>query len=312
MPPKRTVIGSFPSRIAELGLDGAIKWAVDLQLKYGIQVVTDGEQRGNIIDYFEQIPGLGRRFGRPAIIGKIKPVEDLDNFPKISDCRKVLEYLESLGVRGVEVKVTVTGPVTLGFTYGMGGLGPYSSILDERLYLDLAYALNPLIEKAVKIGCYIQWMSRGSWQISSTRNRRPYSRRILREHKVRERGNSPCMRFFKRYPKLIYDMLLKLQVDVLSLAFSGRREETNLQMISREAFEEHGKSWEQDSSQIPRLSLSREPLRRLSIISDKVGIENIAYLHPDCGFRGTPLDIVKDILRNMKEASSIFLSEVAE
>ena len=72
MLPKKTVISSFPSRIAELGLDGAIIWAVDLQLKYDIQVVTDGEQRGNIIDYFEQIPGLGRRFGRPAIIGKIK------------------------------------------------------------------------------------------------------------------------------------------------------------------------------------------------------------------------------------------------
>jgi|GEM_PF-5535084 len=46
MLPKRTVIGSFPSRIAELGLDGAIKWAVDLQLKYDIQVITDGGAAG--------------------------------------------------------------------------------------------------------------------------------------------------------------------------------------------------------------------------------------------------------------------------
>jgi len=48
----------------------------------------------------------------------------LDNFPKISDCRKVLEYLESLGMKAVEVKVTVTGPVTLGFTYAMGASAP--------------------------------------------------------------------------------------------------------------------------------------------------------------------------------------------
>jgi len=312
MPPKRTVIGSFPSRIAELGLDGAIKWAVDLQLKYGIQVVTDGEQRGNIIDYFEQIPGLGRRFGRPAIIGKIKPVEDLDNFPKISDCRKVLEYLESLGVRGVEVKVTVTGPVTLGFTYGMGGLGPYSSILDERLYLDLAYALNPLIEKAVKIGCYIQVDEPG---LAGRFLPPGIAGRILDEFfgsiKSKKEVILHVCGSLSDIPNL-YDMLLKLQVDVLSLAFSGRREETNLQMISREAFEEHGKKLGAGFISNTEVEPVERTLRRLRVISDKVGIENIAYLHPDCGFRGTPLDIVKDILKNMKEASSIFLSEVAE
>ena len=129
----------------------------------------------------------------------------------------------------------------MGFTYGMGGLGPYSSILDERLYLDLAYALNPLIEKAVKIGCYIQVDEPG---LAGRFLPPGIAGRILDEFfgsiKSKKEVILHVCGSLSDIPNL-YDMLLKLQVDVLSLAFSGRREETNLQMISREAFEEHGK-----------------------------------------------------------------------
>lgn len=312
MLPKRTVIGSFPSRMAELGLDGAIKWAVDLQLKYGIQVVTDGEQRGNIIDYFEQVPGLGRRFGRPAIIGRIKPVEDLDDFPKISDCRRVLEYLRGLGAKDVEVKVTVTGPVTLGFTYGMGGLGPYSSVLDEKLYLDLAYALTPVIEKAVKMGCYIQVDEPG---LAGRFLPPKIAGHILDEFFSNiKSGKGVTLHVcgsLSNVPNL-YDTLLMLRVDVLSLAFSGKKEEKNLQLISREAFEEHGKKLGAGFISNIEIEPVEKALERLRIISSKIGIENIAYLHPDCGFRETPLGLVEKILTNMREASEIFLREIAE
>jgi methionine synthase II (cobalamin-independent) len=307
MLPRRTVIGSFPSRVTEFGLDGAVRWAVSLQLKYGIQVITDGEQRGNIIDYFEQIPGLGKRFGKPAIIGKIKPIEDLDDFTKISDCKRALEYLEGLGVKDAGVKVTVTGPITLGFTYGIGGLGPYSSILDKRLYLDLAYALNPVIEKAVKMGCYIQVDEPGltgrflppriAGHILDEFFSSIKSRKEITLHVCGSLGNVPNL----------YDTLLRLQVDVLSLAFSGKKEEENLQIISRGAFEEHGKKLGAGFISNVEVEPVEKALRRLRIISDKVGVENIAYLHPDCGFRETPLDLVEKILMNMREASRDFL-----
>ncbi|RLI35481.1 hypothetical protein DRO66_07210, partial [Candidatus Bathyarchaeota archaeon] len=58
MPIERTVIGSFP-RWAD-SLEKSIEEIVNLQLHYGIDMITDGEQRGGMIKYFEQIPGLER------------------------------------------------------------------------------------------------------------------------------------------------------------------------------------------------------------------------------------------------------------
>jgi methionine synthase II (cobalamin-independent) len=46
---------------------------------------------------------------------------------------------------------------------------------------------------------------------------------------------------------------------------------------------------------------------RLEKIAGIVGVENIAYIHPDCGFAPTPPELIEPILRNMKEASDGFL-----
>ena len=110
----------------------------------------------------------------------------------------------------------------------------------------------------------------------------------------------------------LYDTLLMLRVDVLSLAFSGKKEEKNLQLISREAFEEHGKKLGAGFISNIEIEPVEKALERLRIISSKIGIENVAYLHPDCGFRETPLGLVEKILANMREASEIFLREIAE
>ena len=115
-----------------------------------------------------------------------------------------------------------------------------------------------MIKKAVKIGCYIQVDEPG---LPGRFLPPGIAGRILDEFfgsiKSKKEVTLHVCGSLSNIPNL-YDTLLKLQVDVLSLAFSGRREERNLQIITREAFEEHGKSWEQDLSQIPRLSLSRE------------------------------------------------------
>ena len=56
MPIETTVVGSFPK--SDRPLENEIREIVDLQLYYGIDLITDGELRRNMIQYFEQIPGL--------------------------------------------------------------------------------------------------------------------------------------------------------------------------------------------------------------------------------------------------------------
>ena len=50
--------------------------------------------------------------------------------------------------------------------------------------------------------------------------------------------------------------------------------------------------------------------RRLRRIAEKVGVENIAFVHPDCGFRETPPNIVEEILATMKKASEEFIKSL--
>lgn len=289
-----------------LNVDEAIKLVVDLQLKHGVEVITDGEQRGSMIEYFEQIPGLGRRNGRPAVVGKIKPMKDVTQFNKILDCERVFSYLRDLGRRDVDVKITITGPVTLGFTYAMGGIGPYSGILDKSLYLDLVNALIPIIEKAIAMGCYVQIDEPG---LTGRFIHTAIAKEILEELFKEIRGNKELTIHvcgaLRDIPGL-YEILLKLDLDVLSLAFSGEREKRNLEVVSKISLEEHGKKLGAGFISNVKAENFETALWRLKQIAGKVGAENIAFVHPDCGFRNTPLIVVEDILATMRKVSEEF------
>ena len=147
---ERTTIGSFPR--GEKPLDAAIRDVVDLQLRHGVEVVTDGEQRADMITYFEQITGFGRGSRGLRVSGRIKPMDDPRSFYKLVDHSAMRAYLASTGRGGVKTKITLTGPVTLGMTAAMGGITGYSGLRDPTLYGDCADALAPLAEEALKVG----------------------------------------------------------------------------------------------------------------------------------------------------------------
>jgi len=52
-------------------------------------------------------------------------------------------------------------------------------------------------------------------------------------------------------------------------------------------------------------------LMRLKKIAGTIGVDKIAYIHPDCGFGLTAPELVEPILRNMKEASDSFLQTLS-
>jgi methionine synthase II (cobalamin-independent) len=108
-----SVVGSFPK--FEGSLDEAINEVVKLQLDYGIDVISDGEQRGSMISYFEQLSGLEKVGSSLRIVSKVGPIKDeLDSFYKIVDFKRTKTILKDLGREDIKVKVTFTGPFTLG------------------------------------------------------------------------------------------------------------------------------------------------------------------------------------------------------
>ena len=147
----RTVIGSFP-RLREDDRE-AIDAVVALQREHHIDLLSDGEQKGDMITYFaRQIPGLAIENDFPIVVGKISPPEDPLSFQKIVDYHYVRDKYPDL-----DFKVTLTGPTALGVTCATRKLSKdYRSIMDFSLYEDLAEALRAIVVPLEKAGANIQ------------------------------------------------------------------------------------------------------------------------------------------------------------
>ena len=298
---KRTTIGSFPR--GEKPLETAIRDIIDLQMKYGIDMITDGEQRADMITYFEQIPGLIRGNRGLSVSGKIKPMDDSDDFFKIKDYRWVQSILDELNRRGVKTKITLTGPVTLGMTSAMGGLSGYNNMRDPSLYLDCADALLPLAIRALEVGAHLQIDEPGlSARFESPR----YLERLLSALPDSAIDEGRVSLHVCGSVGKIFSELMDLSVNIFSFGFSRAQESKNIEMISTESLRE-GKMLGVGFISNTFLEGFDTTLNRLQRIAGIVGSDNIAYIHPDCGFGSTSPELVEPILRNMKETSDVFL-----
>jgi len=298
---ERTTIGSFPR--GDKPLEAAIRDVVDLQLKYGIDVITDGEQRADMITYFEQIPGLSRGNRSLRVSGKIRPMDDSDDFYKIEDCHRVQSYLDSINRRDVKTKITLTGPVTLGMTSALGGLSNYKNVRDPQLYEDCADALLPLASRALMISDHLQIDEPG---ISARFESPKYLERLLSALPDDAVDGGRVSLHVCGSVGRVYEELMSLSVNIFSFGFSRAQESKNIETISSESLKE-GKRLGVGFISNTSLEDPETALRRLNKIAGIVGVENIAYIHPDCGFAPTPPDLVEPILMSMKEASDVFL-----
>lgn len=307
----RAVVGSFPPK--KLPLDSAIKWTIDIQLKHGIDLISDGEQRTDMINYFNSFPGLGMKSGGPYVKSKILPLEDPKSFAKLQDLKFVRDYLRRKGREDVRVKVSVTGPISLGFSCAYNGLEHYSNIKDMKLYSDFAQALNPLIKEIAKTGCYVQI------------DEPSLSARVMNTKEAVEVVNEalsglPTTLYEKEMLSVhvcgalnesLFKDLMSLDVPVLSLAFGAPNVRKNLEVISKPVLQSAGKKLGIGciSVQVARkeeVDSLHAVLERLSIVKDRIGKEMIAYIHPDCGLRPTGEDAVEPILEILASSADFF------
>ena len=307
----KAVVGSFPPK--KLALEDAIKWAVDIQLKHGIDLISDGEQRADMMSYFSSFPGLGIKSGGPYVKSKILPLDDPRSFVKLEDLQFVRDYLRSKGREDVRVKVSVTGPISLGFSCAYNGVEHYGSIMDMKLYSDFAQALNPLIKEISKTGCYVQI------------DEPSLSARVMNAKEAVEIVNEAL----SGLPTTLYEEgklsvhicgalneslfkdFMNLDVPILSLAFSAPNVRKNLEVISKPVLQSAGKKLGigcvsvqvARKEEVDKLDVVFE---RLKIVMDRIGREMVAYLHPDCGLRPTGEDAVEPILETLASSADFF------
>ena len=103
-----TTIGSLFS--LSPNIHEAIDKAINLQKQYRLDILTDGEQRADMISYFaESLEGLGFENRRAVVLGKIKLKNEAEIFSKIQDLEHIKEKYPD-----IKIKIAITGPTTLG------------------------------------------------------------------------------------------------------------------------------------------------------------------------------------------------------
>ena len=305
MAPLTTTIGSL-SRFNP-DLNKSIDEALEFQRQHRLDVFSDGEQRTDMISYFtESFDGLGAENGMPVVSGKIALKNGPEEFSKVKD----LEYIRSKHP-DLRVKVAITGPTTLGMTCGSRKIRSYyKSIMDFRLYEDISAALAPIAKAIVGNGASLQldepFLSQGYKDLEA---RVRLLDRIV-DGLPRDKISTHVCGFIGGFGVLNH--LLRLEnVSTLSFAFAGRIEMPNIAHISRKTFEDNGKKLGAGCISVTPLTevevnAPEQVASKLREIAGRVGRENIAYAHPDCGMRATAKSLVPIILRNMRAGVDLF------
>ncbi len=301
----KTTIGSL-FRFSQ-DLHESIELALAFQREHGIDVFSDGEQRADMISYFaESFDGLAVESGMPVVTGKIGLRNGPESFSKVKD----LEYIRSKHPE-IKVKMAITGPTTLGMTCGSRKIkSHYKSIMDFALYQDIAESLVPVAKALVDRGAYVQldepFLSQGYRDLDA---RVKLLDRIA-EGLPRESVSVHVCGFIGGFG--VVNHLASLEnISVLSFAFAGRTERRNIEHVSRKALEENGKKLGAGCISVTPLyekeiDTPEAVAAKLDEIASKVGRENIAYAHPDCGMRATNKSLVPLILKNMRAGVDLF------
>jgi len=304
---RRTVIGSFP-RLAEDD-ESAFGSAVALQRKYGIDLLSDGEQRGDMIIYLARaIPGLAVQGNVPRVVGKISPPEHPEKVHKVADYFALKKKYPEL-----TFKTTLTGPTTLAISCGSKGLSKdYRSYVDFSLTKDLAEAVRAIAKPLIDARAYIQIdepiLSQGFRDLRERIGLMDYvlegaDPELCATHICGWLGRQPVLQELARLENL----------SVLSHAFSALQEKENVKLLSRQLFEESGKRLGAGVISVSPIhdcdiETPETVAKRIETISNIVGEENIAFLHPDCGLGATKKEYVEGILDAFQRGCNLYES----
>lgn len=298
MRPALTTIGSLPA-VPGTSPD-VLERAVDLQRRHGIEILSDGEPRADMLSYYVGLPGIGEGPGVPRIVGRIRPLEDPSRFAKVQDLDRVRAMLPE-----ARFKVTLTGPATFALSCASRGAGPaYRSPLDPALLDDLVDALVPIAREIARRGAFLQIdepaLSQGMREYGPALGRVE----LLGSEVPRERASLHVCGGLVR-SKVLPALLGLEHISVLSLAFAGRSETENRALLDRRMWDERGMRLGAGciGVQVSEAADVMEPSSVAALAEEivgRVGPDRVAWVTPDCGLRATPAGLVPLLLENLR------------
>lgn len=307
---KSTVVGSFPVEFEEassfkdkllksLGAKDpykqAIKSSVIAQLDAGVDIVSDGQVRGDMVSIFTNyIPGMKIEDGNTMIVSKIgKPIQEI-SVKDLQYAKKVMkDYFNGNIPEGKGVKGIITGPNTI----------VHSSRIQffyknrEDAIIDLAHSLKyeaDAIAKKVEPE-YIQidepFLSTGMVDMKVARE----AIGILRDGLTVPLAMHVCGILSDAFKDIS-----KFDVDILDFEFAGNN--VNLDVLEQNADLIAGKKigFGCIDSSVNTVDDEKDVDNLVFKAIEIVGKDNL-IVDPDCGLRRAPKDVAFEKLKLMNK-----------
>ncbi|WP_342679708.1 methionine synthase [Methanofollis sp. UBA420] len=287
-----TVVGSYP--VVKAGglrslldpLHGAVETAVADQVRAGVDIISDGQVRGDMITAFvSRLPGIRGQ----SVIGRIEPP---DKPLTVADTKYALS-------KHPKVKGIITGPSTL--AHGLRIETPAYRGRDE-VVLDLAQALATEARALQAAGVTMIQIdepifSTGAADLGVGRQAVDLITSVLRI--------PSCLHVCGNLESAIDD-ILKIQVSVLDFEFSENRE--NLEILSTKDLKGRPVGYGCVASADPGVESMEAIEKRIERGIDVFGAENM-LIDPDCGLRMLERDVAYEKLSAMVKAAAVLRAE---
>lgn len=307
---KSTVVGSFPVEVKKatstknkllsaLGAYDSFKQSIEdsviAQLDAGVDIISDGQVRGDMVSIFTQyIPGMKIEDGNTVIVSKIRnPTQEI-SVKDLKYAKKVMNnYYDGNIPEGCGVKGIITGPTTIVHSSRIQSF--YKN--KEDAIIDLAHSLKHEVDAiAQKVEpVYIQidepFLSTGMVDMKTARE----AIDILHDGLELPLAMHVC-----GILKDAFKDISRFNVDILDFEFSGNN--VNLGVLEENASLVSNKKigFGCVDSSVNTVDDINDIDELVTKAIDIVGKDNL-LLDPDCGLRRAPKDVAFEKLRLMNQ-----------
>jgi 5-methyltetrahydropteroyltriglutamate--homocysteine methyltransferase len=317
-----TVVGSYPALPQEPSClkdkisafmgsydpyQSALELAVQDQVKAGVDLISDGQVRGDMLEIFAiSIPGMAMEDKTPKILGKIMPAPhsigasdlilalktaqkispDFNNNRQILSENKFNDKFK--GIKGI-----VTGPTTLALSSRIEGF--YKKDKKEKAIIDLAGALKKEVRHLQDAGASVIQIDE-PFLSTGTANMATAKKAVAIMAKDLEVPLS--MHVCGNVADVLGD-LLRFEVDIVDCEFAGIP--ANLDALEKQDLGNKKIGLGCIDTKTERVEGTEEVLNIIKRGIEIVGVDNM-ILDPDCGMRKLSRDAAFSKLKKMTEA----------
>jgi 5-methyltetrahydropteroyltriglutamate--homocysteine methyltransferase len=287
-----TVVGSYPT--GGLPPRRALQRAVEEQIAAGVELISDGQVRGDLIALFaERIPGFERSADGGWVVR-----EELER-PETPVAAPDFALAQRVAAGRAAVKGVVTGPVTLALASRIGVNAPYVAPHDPALILKLAEIMAYEVAALVAAGAEVVQVDE---PVLATARGRLVSSELL-ENALRDLALLPACPVLHVCGdvRAILDDLLGLPFRVLDIEGTRVDHLASLdrdQLVYADMRMAYGCVDTQDSEVEPARVIVDRVRRAVSALRSAERL----WISPDCGMRSLAPDMARAKLAAMVEA----------